>query len=720
MSGKTTRVAPDPTHGHTLTAGGEADCRRGEAVCRRAARCARFVLLASVLTLLCAAHGLFVVAVRAQTPVATPTPARQQTRPPGGEQNQPAPPEARPAPQNPSAPPGASSLPPPQMPPGADESQQAGPPAPAQMPATDRLLNELKQDPSMHSDDVRPTPPVPNYTRVGVEGDDVLVLSLNEAIRRALENNSDIEVARGDVRVAEGTLRSLEGVYDPVFTFNPQFTSSVTPTTSSIGGAGSNGIVTQNSQQFDSTVTKQFATGGGNYQFFFNNLRQSTSSTLSRLNPFYSASLGVTFTQPLWRNRSIDTYRHAIRVQRKKLGQTDAEFRLRTTQIIDQVQHAYWELGFALHARQVAVDSLNLAREQFRVTEQGVAAGTTAPLGRAEVDTEIANREADLLAATKNVTLAEDTFKQLVLRDPSAPEWRASIMPTDEPSFDLTPADLDEALKEARDNRPELRNLRLQEEINQIDLQFASNQTRPRVDIVSTVSTTGLAGSAVSTTPTDITTGLSGSTLVNGQVPLITGDPASSANAFLLSQINQLRASQGLPAAQVPLITPAQVNPNLVGGYGQTLRNLSTLGTRNIIAGVTIEFPLRNRAAEGNLAVARAQRDQLVASLHSQEQAVELDVRNTVQTLETARQTVLTTRQASRSAELQLAGELQLFRAGQSTTFLVFQRENTLATARNAELRAEADYNNALADLQRATGTTITANNVVIETPAGP
>jgi hypothetical protein len=205
-----------------------------------------------------------------------------------------------------------------------------------------------------------------------------------------------------------------------------------------------------------------------------------------------------------------------------------------------------------------------------------------APLGRAEVDTEIANREADLLAATKNVTLAEDTFKQLVLRDPTAPEWRAAIMPTDEPSFDLTPSDLDGALKQARANRPELRNLRLQEEINQIDLQYASNQTRPRVDIVSTVSTTGLAGGAVSTTPADITSGLAGNTLVNGQVPLITGDPASSANAFLLSQINQLRASQGLPAAQVPLITPSQVNPNLVGGYAQTLRNLSTLGTNTV------------------------------------------------------------------------------------------------------------------------------------------
>jgi len=47
------------------------------------------------------------------------------------------------------------------------------------------------------------------------------------------------------------------------------------------------------------------------------------------------------------------------------------------------------------------------------------------------------------------------------------------------------------------------------------------------------------------------------------------------ANAFLLSQLNQLRAAQGLAAAQVPLITPAQVAPNLVGGYGQTLRNLT-------------------------------------------------------------------------------------------------------------------------------------------------
>ena len=649
---------------------------------------------------------------------------QEQTRPPGGEQNQPAPPAPRPAPQNPTAPPGSGSAPAPQTPPGSDFAPQlkrpspTSAPTPNQMPATNRLLDELKQDPLMRNRTARPIPPTPTVARVGVESDDVLALSLNDAIRRALENNSDIEVARGNVRIAEGTLRSLQGVYDPILNFNPQFTNSVTPTTSSIGGAGSSGTISQNIIQFNSNVTKQFSTGGGNYQFFFNNQRQSTNSIFSRINPFYSSSFGVTFTQPLLRNRSIDTYRHDIRVQRRKLEQSDSDFRQSTIQIIDQVQHAYWELKYALRAQQVAIDSLNLAREQFRVIEQGVAAGTSAPLNRAEVDTEIATQTANLETAARNVTTAENTFKQLVLRDPSAPEWRAVIMPTDEPSFDLTTVNLNDALTEARASRPELRRLRLQEEINKTDLQFARNQTLPRVDIVSTVSTTGLAGSPAAAASVGGTTP---SELVNGQLPLITGDPNSTANAFLLSQINQLRAAQGLQPAQVPLTTPqSQVAPFLVGGYGQTLGNLFTFGTRNIVAGLTIDIPLHNRTAEGNLAVARAQRDQLVASIHSQEQAVELDVRNTVQTLETARQTVLTARQARHSAELQLAGELQLFQVGQSTTFLVFQRENTLATARNAELRAEADYNNALADLQRATGTTLRANNVTVETSSEP
>ncbi|MCA1634717.1 MAG: TolC family protein [Acidobacteria bacterium] len=92
-------------------------------------------------------------------------------------------------------------------------------------------------------------------------------------------------------------------------------------------------------------------------------------------------------------------------------------------------------------------------------------------------------------------------------------------------------------------------------------------------------------------------------------------------------------------------------------------------------------------------------------------------MRNAVQVVDTSRRRVLSARQARASAEEQLAGERRLYQVGRSTTFILFQRENQLVNARNQELRAETDYNKALADLQRATSTTLRANNVIVETP---
>jgi len=81
---------------------------------------------------------------------------------------------------------------------------------------------------------------------------------------------------------------------------------------------------------------------------------------------------------------------------------------------------------------------------------------------------------------------------------------------------------------------------------------------------------------------------------------------------------------------------------------------------------------------------------------------------------------VLTARDARANAEVQLEGEQRLYSVGRSTTFLLFQRQNALANARDAELRAETDYNKAVSNLQHATSTTLHANNVVVENPLRP
>lgn len=60
-------------------------------------------------------------------------------------------------------------------------------------------------------------------TRIGVQAGDPLTLSLDDAIRRALENNNDIEIARDDVRFQEMQIRSLRGAFDPIFTVTPTY-----------------------------------------------------------------------------------------------------------------------------------------------------------------------------------------------------------------------------------------------------------------------------------------------------------------------------------------------------------------------------------------------------------------------------------------------------------------------------------------------------------------
>ena len=623
------------------------------------------------------------VSAQAQTPTTTNPAQQDATRPPGTEQRQSRPGQARPNPSDPTATPGTERSAP-QSPPGVRTFPQTTPAAPAILPSTElperpaksdataqenpgssSSLNEKSDQQLLESLQARALPPPPSLSRLGVQSNQLLPLSLNEAIRRALENNTDIEVARVGVRITESGLRALEGVYEPVFQITPQFSSFVTPQSSTLGGSGQSGTVSQTLFDFGPALTKQFRRGGGQYQVFFNNTRETTSSTFAQISPAYSGNLGITFTQPLWRNRLIDNNRRQIRIQRKRLEQSDVDFRRQTIDVIAQVQRAYWELVFALRDQQNQIANLNLIRTQFLQTEQRIVAGSTAPVERAEVQTELSNREADVLQAVQNVSVAENNLKRLMLRDSQAPEWSAALVPTDQSPFESeTPINLRDAIEEARANRPELRRVRLQQEITDIDISYYRNQIHPRVDLQSTISTTGLAGSVA---------------------PQTTNVPS-----------------------------------NLVGGYGQMLRNLVGLDTRNIVVGVTIELPLRNKTARANLASARMQREQLAATMHGEELDIEVEVRNAAQAAETARLRVLAARKSRENAEVQLQAEKQLYQVGRSTTFLLFQRENQLTNARNLELRAETNYNQALADLQRATSTTLRANHVIVQTPLEP
>ena len=674
-----------------------------------------------VLAILFAMTTLAATSALAQVPAATPNPAqRDATRPPGQgqgqpEQTRPTSPTAAPGTQRsaPQTPPGTTTVPPTRTQPTTPTTglPVASPTPPGEPSASPTPAGTEPREPVFTDATQHPLPPLPNLSRLGVTSDNTLTLSLNEAIRLALTNNNDIEVARDDVRYAETQLRSLEGVYDPIFSVTPQIDKRVTPIQNIFSGAPS-GKLSTSVFTLSPSVSKYFRTGGGLYELSFTNTRNTTSATSSTLNPFYSSNLALTITQPLWRNRAIDSNRRSIRIQKKRVEQSDSDFRAKTIDIISQVQSAYWDLVFALRDQQVQLDNMTLSRENLRQIEAQIAAGAKAPLDRSEVLTELATRESALLSATQTVSTAENTLKQLILKDPSAPQWGAQVTPTDSPVVDTNPVNLNEAITEARKNRPELLRLRLQREINDIDLKFFRNQMRPQIDLQATLATTGLAGSANS----------SSTTAPGTLVPLISGDPNSVANAFLLQQIRDIQQRAGFPLATVPLVPFAASGapPGLVGGYGKDLSNLFGLKTHNITVGVAIQLPFRNTTAKANFAGAQIQKEQLDASVRSSEQLVEVDVRNAAQAVETARMRVLTARSARQNAEIQLEGEQRLYSVGRSTTYILIQRQNALANARDAEVRAETDYTKAVSSLQHATSTTLHANNIVVENPVKP
>jgi outer membrane protein len=577
----------------------------------------------------------------AQTPTPSPTP-NPATLPPGTQT------------QPPTAPPGTQQNPA-TVPPGTNVPPQAQP-----TPVTPGM--EEPRPPVFPSTQAQPVPPLPDLTRLGIVSSNVLTLSMNDAIKRALQNNNEIEVSRDNVRIGEQGLRALYGVYEPIFSISPQILHNITPQQSSLGGSGSSGTTSVTTFSFNPSLSKTFERGGGNYTVTFANTHTDSTSTFNLINPFWSSNLSLTFTQPLMRNRKIDSNRRLIKIQKKVIEQSDSDFRQQTIQIISQVQAAYWNLVFALRNQQNQLDSLNVSRQNMRNIEAQIEAGAKAPLDRAQVQTDIATREANLFLASQSVSTAENNLKQLMLHDTTSPEWTAQITPTDTPAFDLAPVDLNAALDEALKNRPELRRLNLQKDINAVDVRYFTNQNLPQVDLFSTLATTGLAGQSVSTT----------------------------------------------------------VPSNLIGGYGQDLANLFGFGTRNMTVGVAISLPLHNKTAQANLASARIQGEQLQASYRSTEQTIQMDVRNSAQSVATAQQRVVASRLARQSAEQQLEGEQKLYEVGRSTTFLLLQRQNELTTARTNELQAETDYNKALADLQRATSSTLRVNNVVVQNPLQP
>ncbi len=533
-----------------------------------------------------------------------------------------------------------------------------------------------------------PIRPLPSAERVGVDMMNQLPLTLEEAITMALQNSNDIDATRNDVQIAEFNLRAARGIYDPALVSESYYESATTPTASTIGGAGSNGSVTLKRFLGSAGAAGFSPYAGGSYSANFNSSRTTTSNTNATLNPQFPSALTFSYIQPLFRGRRFDNNRRQIEIAKKNLSLTDAQFRQRAIEVIAQVESSYWDLAYALRNLQVQIDAVKQARTQLESNQRLVAKGVLAPIDIVAANTQITTFEQSVYTAQEDVTRAENTLKTLMLPDRTAAEWTRPITPTSEVSLEAPRIALEIATTEALKNRPEIVQLQTNFDINKIDERYFRDQTKPQIDLVGTYTMQGLAGTA-------------------------TVRPTTTTPSALTTRINELSALAGLD----PLATTTTTNTvpsNLVGGYFSSLGNLIGQDFPTYRVGVSIALPWGNTVAKANLGRTLVQAER-IKNLQAQiGQIIEAEVRNSLQALRSSEARLASALASRQSAEQLYESEQRQFRAGTATFYLVLQRQTELLNARSRELQAQTDLNKAISEFQRATGTTLSVNNVSV------
>jgi len=386
----------------------------------------------------------------------------------------------------------------------------------------------------------------------------------------------------------------------------------------------------------------------------------------------------------------ITQTRRQIEIARKNLSLTDAQFRQRAIDTITNVQRAYWDLVFTLRSLQVQRDAVAVARTQLEHNKRLVNEGQLAPIDVVAAEAQISTYEQRVFGALEEVSRAENNLKNLIAKDQKADLWGQSIVPTDPVDLAVPDVSLPDALKTAMENRPELQQSNVLREINQIDQRFFKDQTKPAIDLVGTYGINGLAGPF-------------GTSRVN---------PFTASSLEVRERVNELSKRFGLdPLPDAPV---QSIAPDLVGGFGQSVENLLSNRFNNFKVGVQISLPLRNRTAEANLGRSLVEGERIGTQREQLEQTIQVDVRNALQAVRSSEARLRASVATREANEQQFASEQRKLDAGQSTVFLVLERQTALTEARGLELKAQTDLNKAIADLQRATGNALSVNSIVV------
>jgi len=541
--------------------------------------------------------------------------------------------------------------------------------------------------------------------------DGKLQMGVDDAVALALQNNLDITLQRYITYSFDAAVLNAKAgpgnvnPFGPFLSFDPLLTSTFAWSRSSIpvnngflSGTGSSASFTALTNQ--STVgnfgySQAFPTGT-NFLVSLNNNRQSSTSSANFFNPSVSSALAVQFSQPLLNGFGFGPNLRFLRVARINLKIADFAFQQQVITTVTAVKTQYYELVFAQEDVEVKKKSVELAEKLYNDNKKQVEIGTLAPIEVTRAESQLATTRADLITSQTLALQDEQLLKQLILRnvmDPKVAEIH--IVPTDTPSSDIAvPAvSLSDAVAEATEKRPDVRQAFLDLDAKKIISRASRNALLPSLNLNAQYGAQGLGGN---------------------QTPLLTGAP-------LIAGASPIVDSTGTPVllgpggTQVFTSSPTFTRGTVVpGGLGDALSNVFHSNFPNYSVSLNLSIPIRNRSAQAANITAMLAQQQSEASLQKVRNAIAVDVHNAQIALEQDKYAVEATNRARILAEQTLDAEQKKFQLGASTIFLVIQAQRDLATARSNEVRSTVNFVEAKVNFDRALGRTLEENRIDI------
>ena len=514
-------------------------------------------------------------------------------------------------------------------------------------------------------------------------------LTLAQAVETALKNNLEIEIERANTAYAQAAIRAARGAFDSFVRWQPLIESRNTPASSILFGADGKLAERFHSQNF--YFLQKLPWKGTSIHLDFENSRQSTSNPFVSLNPYLTSRLVFGFAHPLLRNREIDQDRAQIRIRSKQREVSEVDLELRAIDVINRAEQAYWDLVAARQDAKVKEDNVEWARQQLARNRRFVENGTLAPVELSAAEAELERRLDDWYASIGAVTEVENVLKILLAADRSDSLWGDEIVPVEETTAEAPAGDLRAAVTQALKQRPELRHLALRRDINAVQKELSANQTKPQLNLIANYSNAGLAGAVG-----------------------LTDNPFSASTRLSSERLNELSRLAGLPP--LPTTNFGGATPeSLIGGYGSALSGLFGGRYQSVQVGLSLDWSPQNRTAEATQTQTAIDERRLKLELARTEQVIEAQVRNALQSIQTARQRITAAESSARAAKEKLDSEERLFQNGESTNFLVLTRQNEYSDSRRRAVAARLDLNKAIARLRQAQGSTLPAYNIRIQ-----